>query len=158
MIKSILITLGFLVTFTGCYIESDQLLSTPLILTFPVGKPWKVQNITISEDISIVSDTDTIAINRGDVTYLFNQYDNMFFYSPIGTDPNAGRIETYGPWGSWRSEILSNRLEYLTISFSPMPLNKYLLLNRRWRVTDKWSNRIEMTNDNGYYLTIVTSN
>jgi len=100
----------------------------------------------------MASDTDTIHVS-GDLTYLFNESDNLFFYNPPGSDPNTGRIETYYSWGTWKSETSSNKLEYLTLNF-PLQLSKYSLLNNRWKITDKWTNRIKMS-DGENKLTIV---
>ncbi len=153
MIKYLLI---IMVLLSGCYIDEDKFTSTPLMLVFPNGKSWEVQELIIDETVTFVSDTDTVSFS-GNITYLFDQSDNLFFYNPVGSDPNGGRIETYYIYGTWKCDILSNNLEYLTINF---PTNggyyhRYSFLNNRWRVVDKWSNKIEMSDDHGRYLTIV---
>ncbi len=152
--KKIFLFLSILVGLFSCSIEEDQFLSTPLILVFPVGKSWQVQDISISDPVTFVSDTDTITF-AGNLTYLFNESDNLFFYNPVGLDPNAGRIETYYIWGTWKSEVTSSNNEFLTLNFPTNggDFHKYSFLNGMWKITDKWSNKIEME-DGNKHLTI----
>jgi len=154
--KNILFILLTIITFGGCSIEEDQFLSTPLILVFPVGKSWQIQDISINETQIFVSDTDTVHFS-GNLTYLFNESDNLFFYNPVGSDPNAGRIETYYIWGTWKSEITSSNLEFLTLNFPTNggEFHKYSFLNGKWRITDKWSNKIQMEDYNSNHLTLI---
>ncbi len=145
----------------GC--QKDELfLSTPLLLTFPVGKPWKVKNLTISDTIYFSTGHDTISL-YGNITNQFDESDNMFFKQIVGSDPNAGSVESYYINGTWKSEVVSNNNEYLVLNF---PTNggsyhKYSFIGgyptiKRWRITDKWTNEIRMTDDKGNYLIIVT--
>lgn len=153
-----ILSLIALIFLSGCYTEEDNFLSTPLILVFPNGKSWQVQDLTLNNPQTLISDTDTVVFS-GNITNIFGESDRIFFYNPVGSDPNAGRIETYYVWGTWKNERSSNQLEFLIINF---PTNggsyhRYSFLNNRWRITDKWSNKIEMTDDKGKYLTLIAS-
>jgi hypothetical protein len=153
-----ILSLILLIFLSGCYIEEDNFLSTPLILAFPNGKSWQVQELVLNDPETFISDTDTVVFS-GNVTSIFDDTDRIFFYNPIGSDPNAGRIETYYVWGTWKNERSSNQLEFLILNF---PTNggsyhRYSFLNEKWRILEKYSNKIEMTDDNGKYLTLVVS-
>jgi len=132
------ILLIFVLLITSCYKDLD-LPTTPLILCFPQGKPWAVEQLLIDGQ---------------DKTSLFRGF-NMWFYNPPASDPNFGRIETYVVNGTWLYDNINSR-EYLDINFpiSFLRRNPFILINNRWEIQDKWSNRIIMRDIDGNILKI----
>jgi len=136
------ILLIFVLLITSCYKDLD-LPTTPLILCFPQGKPWAVEQLLIDGQ---------------DKTSLFRGF-NMWFYNPPASDPNFGRIETYVVNGTWLYEDINGR-EYLNINLSPntytrpATISPFLKINNRWEIQDKWSNRIIMRDIDGNILKI----
>lgn len=132
--------IGLILLFISCYKDPTDFNSLPFILCFPSGKPWVVEEVIID--------------NVDKTPSLEGQY--LWFYSPITSDPNAGRIETNSIWGNWRYEDAASD-DYLHINF-PYFRNPFILLNNRWRVLNKWTNRIEMRDPIGNRLVIKVAN
>lgn len=129
-----------LILLTSCYKDISDINDVPFILCTPSGKPWAVEEVILD------------GVDK--TTLLEGQY--MWFYWPITSDPNVGRIETNLVYGNWRHEV-STSDDYLHITF-PYTRNNFTILNNRWRITDKWTNRIEMRDPTGNRLVIKVGN
>jgi hypothetical protein len=124
-----------LVLLSSCFKDLDQSIPTPLILCFPSGKTWEVEELMIGG----INKTGLISTTR------------IWFYNPIGSDPNAGPVLAGSVYGTWKVET-GNSNEYLLIFFDRS--TRISIINGKWEIISKWSNRFQMRDNFGNFLII----